>query len=413
MSVYIRPNSPYYWVYLEHPDADPPRESTKIPHRGPKETAKQRRRDAEEYYNARMTQLAKASVELPTDAPPDAPPVPTFQAFADWFATHKIPHRRGAEREAQALDVLRPFFNSTRLDAITRKVVHEWMTARRSPTVSARTVNREVDVLKSILQAAVEAGHLHESPLFGMKRLKVLAPKRRLMTPDEEERLLAVLAPDDKAIVLLGLDALIRLTDILDLHRSDLDLAGARVYVRDPKDPQQASPYYAPLSQRTRAALAALPPVPADAGPFLFPRRRRAKTERARRSTIAQMLAIACGKATPPIPYGRTHGGITFHWATRRTGTTRMLRNGADMKAVQMIGNWKTITVMHDIYHETTTDAMRAAVELVSPVAADRTPRRRPTRGSRDARPAAMRGPKARFSAHGTHTVSQTRKLTQ
>lgn len=412
MSVYLRPNSPYYWVYLEHPDADPPRESTKIPHSGPKDTAQQRKRDAQEYYNARMTQLAKARVALPTDAP-DAPPVPTFQEFAEWFATHKLPHRRGREREADILTTLQRFFNPTRLDAITKKLALEWMTARRGPTVSARTVNREADLLKSIMQAAVEAGHLTESPLYGMKRLKVLAPKRRLMTPDEETRLLAVLAPDDKAVVLLGLDGLIRLTDILDLYRSDLDLAGERVYVRDPKDPQQASPYYAPLSKRTLAALAALPPPAADAGPYLFPRRRMGKTERDRRGSARQMLQKACAAATPPIPYGRTHGGITFHWATRRTGTTRMLRNGADMKAVQMIGNWKSIAVMHDIYHETTTDAMRAAVELVSPVASDRTPRQRPTRGSRDTRPAAVRVTKPRIHAHGTHTISRTRKFAQ
>lgn len=404
MGVFIRPDSPYFWVRLEQPSGRAKPEPTKIPHVGPKETAKQRRRDAEAYYNARMTQLAKARVGLPTGEPEAAPdPAPLFCEFADWFETHKIPQRRGAQREREILKILRPFFNPKRLDEITKPLTQEWMTARRSPTVSARTVNREVDVLKSILQAAVEAGHLAESPLYGMRQLKVLAPKRRLMTPDEEARLLAVLAPDDKAILLLGLDSLIRLNDILDLHRADLDLAGARVYVRDPKG-QRASPYHAPLSARTRAALAALPPVAASE-PFLFPRRRVAKTESDRGAVIRAMLKTACAKATPPIPYGRTLGGITFHWATRRTGATRMLQGGADMKAVQTVGNWKTATIMFDIYNETTTDAMRAAVEVVgAPPAPPQPP---------PARHAPARVVKARFGVRGEYAHSQTRKFAQ
>jgi integrase len=206
--------------------------------------------------------------------------------------------------------------------------------------------------------------YLAESPIAGMKRLKVVKPKRRLMTPAEERRLLPHLRPDDTAIVLIGLDALCRLGDILDLKREDDD--GTHLYISDPKDPNQSEPYRVPISTRLRKALDAVP----ERGPFYFPRRRIAMTERDRRNTIRQMLESACAKAG--VPYGRAHGGITFHWATRRTGATRMIQANVDLKTVQAIGHWKTADVMLDIYAEADPKAARAAVELVGqPAEAD------------------------------------------
>ena len=76
------------------------------------------------------------------------------------------------------------------------------------------------------------------------------------------------------------------------------------------------------------------------------------------------MLQTACARAG--LPYGRKAGGITFHWATRRTGATRMIRRKVDLKTVQAIGHWKTADVVLDIYTEAHPKAARAAVELVA-----------------------------------------------
>lgn len=169
--------------------------------------------------------------------------------------------------------------------------------------------------------------------------------------------MLLALAPDDKAIYLLGVDSLLRLGDILDLRKADR--RGAAMYIADPKDPTQSEPFEVPLSKRTRAALGALPKTDSE---YLFPRRRRAKTERDRRNTIRQVFELACKRAR--VPFGRAAGGFTFHWGTRRTGATRMIRAGVDVKTVQEVGHWQTADVVLGIYAEGSTRAARRAVEV-------------------------------------------------
>ena len=80
---------------------------------------------------------------------------------------------------------------------------------------------------------------------------------------------------------------------------------------------------------------------------------------------MAGVLRRACAKAG--VPYGRAQRGLTFHWATRRTGTTRMLRHGGEgaISAVQRIGGWKSANVPLTIYREVATPEMKALVEVV------------------------------------------------
>jgi integrase len=317
------------------------------------------RRLADQLYARACADLVGCGAGLPGYRKPI-----TFDKYAAWYATHITATKRGAEREHEIHRTLGAHFGPRALSAIDRDAVAEWMTARMQGGVSASTVNREVDLLKSILKRAVPT-YLAASPLAGMKRLPVVRPKRRLMTEAEEDRLLAVMDPVERAFLLCGVDALVRLTDILDLRREDFT-EGRWLYVADPKHPQQSTPLKVPVSRRLATALAALPE---DTSGFLFPRYRVAKTARDRRGAVRQMLEAACARAG--LPWGRRQSGITFHWATRRTGATRLIRDRrVDLKTVQQIGGWKRPEVMLDIYAETNDEALLAAVrppELVTP----------------------------------------------
>lgn len=373
MGVFTRADSPVFWLYLEpqFPGDRGVKERTAIRHDAPDALLRKTNRAlAERLYHERMSQRAAGELDR------DRKPPMTFAAFAAWFETHRLPHRRGKEREAGVIPRLVAVFGDRQLAELTPSVVSQyWITPRlATPTVvngrtfkaGPSTVNREVDVLKAILNAAVD--YLERNPLFGMKRLKTITPKRRLMQEDEERRLLAVMAPDDRALFLVGLDALVRLSDILDLKWDDWK--GDRIWIADPK---ANGGFEVPLSKRTQKALAA---VPKNSSPYIFARRRIAESERDRRSAIRHMLQRACAAADPPVPYGRVRGGITFHWATRRTGATRMLTRGVDPGTTQKIGRWKTPAVVLSIYHELIDDTARAAVETVKP-------RRKSARGQR------------------------------
>lgn len=351
MGIFSRPDSPWWWLYLETAPVRQRKERTAIKIGITSTQRRDNRRSAEQVYHQRMTELAAKIHRLPIE--PDAM---LFWTYATTYSRDVLSHHRGYEREQEIVKTLLAAFGPLPLPALDKERVQAWMTMRRK-AVSGSTVNREVAVLKPMLRAAVPK-YLAAYPLAGLKKLPTIPPKRRLMTPAEEAKILKYLRPDDQAILLMGTDALVRLGDILDLRREDDH--GRTLYIRDPKDPKQSRPYEVPVSRRLRAALDALP----QSGPYVFPNRRTAATPHNRARAVRMALQAACIAAR--IDYGRKKGGITFHWATRRTGATRMLQRGAELKAVQAIGHWKRPDVMLEIYAEASSRAARRAVELVS-----------------------------------------------
>lgn len=379
MGILTRPGSPYLWIWVPGVSTKP--ENTKILIGATATARKANRQTAEQIIAARLIETAKRGAGLPLE--PEPAEAVLFRTYAEHYQLHVIPNHRGAYRERQILPRLIAAFGPLALAApadLWTETVKAWRTARlQTPTrvthyggqggkphafvaPSPRTVNREVGLLKQILSAAVDDKKIGVSPLANLAALKAEAINRRLTTLDEEARLLARLAPDDKAIYILARDGLVRLGDCLDLRRDDDE--GTLVTIRYPKN---GDPLTVPVSTALRTALDAVPVDP-DAPEWYFPRRRQAKDEQARSRGYIKAIARACRDAQPPIPYGRKAGGVTFHWGTRMTGATRMIRNGGDgvIADVAKVGGWKSTAVLLEIYQKTVTEDMRRVVELAS-----------------------------------------------
>jgi len=345
VGVYKRQDSPYWWLWLEATKAA---ESSGILIG---ETVAQRRdakRLAEEAYQRRMLEIAEQKIR------PLAAPVIRFSAYADAYARDVIPLRRGARRELEMLKPLRRFFDGDLITKIDADRVRAYMAARK---VSPRTVNREIDLLKGMLRDAVPK-YLTVSPIAGLKRIKPAPVKRRLLTPAEEKRLLeACEDAQDQALIMLGIDTLIRLGDLLDLERSDRD--GQWLYVKHAKSGEA---YETALSARCETVLDTIEATDAR---YYFAKFRGALEERDWLGSVRQRFEFLCGKAK--VKYGRAHG-LTFHWATRRTGATRyLLEKHAPISAVQKQGNWKHPEMLLRIYAEARRDDQLAMVGAVSP----------------------------------------------
>jgi integrase len=355
MGLYKRRDSPYWWAWLE---GAKPKSTGILIHGGSPEQDKEQKRRAQRIYTAWMGDLAYQRAGLPVAVAPML-----FETFAQWYDTHRIATHRGAAREREILTTLRRTFDGQPLTAITRQAVEEWRT-HRATQIAARTVNLETNLLKAILFAAVGLGHLTSSPLAGLKPLPIVVAPKRLMSHDEEQRLLKAASDAvDRALLLLALDSLVRLNDVLDVTRRDD--RGEWMYIRDPKG-RQAAPYEVPLSPRTRKALDKIP----GKEPYYFERYRHG-TDLDRRRRIAYVLKRLCQKAE--IPYGRKQHGITFHHATRTTGATKLIvSKGIDPKTVQSIGNWKRSAVLMDIYVQRDREQMRRAVGLPSALRRDK-----------------------------------------
>lgn len=344
MSIYRRPDSLFWWMSLEGTAL---RESTRIPLDGgtPNQT-QDNRRLAQAVYAARMGDLARRRHRLPL-----AVEHRTFADHREWYATNVTPHKRGHVRERSILRQLGRFFDVYDLDAIDVTLVREWRTWRLK-AVKPTCVDREEHVLKPVLGSAVPK-YLEHHPLDGLPGLRLTWPDTRILSDDEETRLLTALEnTEQKGLVLCALDTLLRLSNARALTRKQ----DHQTYVFSHT---KTGAIKIPVSTRLRTALDALPMT----GGFYFP------TYAIGSNTPAsRMFQDACARAD--VPHGRQIGGVTFH-SLRHTGASRMLAAGHDVETVRRIGGWKNLKVLQRYLHPTD-DAARAAVNSIARTSASR-----------------------------------------
>jgi site-specific recombinase XerD len=355
MGVFIRSDSPYYQLLLERPGDKPLRRPTKIPHSPSTKLQRvENRRLAEQAYHDAMQALAKG------DLGHDDGYTKRFSDMERWYRLHRLPKRRGARRELDLLRHLAAFFGDTLLRKITPARVDEYETHRLAQHAAPGTINREVDHLKTMMRIAAENKWAPPKLLYGKRKLHVPKTAKARLTPEQEHAILAAIRhPNDRALVIMGIDTLTRQGDLLDFRR-----AHDHITTADIVDPKNGRFLNVPISPRLRTALNACEPDPAGSD-YYFWQRRKAKNPRDWGASVRTMFKAACRKAN--VPFGRKLQAITFHRATRATGASRMLARGADLKTVQSIGGWADVRSMDP--YLTAEDANRqAAVRLVSAI---------------------------------------------
>src|SRR5206468_8669780 len=123
--------------------------------------------------------------------------------FAEiYLRDHAELHKRSARRDREILKTLNRFFGAAILHEITSHRIEQFKRDRLNGTwrafkqkkgakpVKPGTVNREVDTLKSVLSKAVEWKYLVDSPARGVKRFRLQNRRTRILSPDEQRRLL-------------------------------------------------------------------------------------------------------------------------------------------------------------------------------------------------------------------------------
>ena len=352
MGVFTRPDSPWYWLWLETAPPGLRKEKTRIKIGRTTTQRHDSRLLAEDLYHQRMNQIAARVHRMPV-----ALPAIRFRAYAAVYVRDVIAHQRGAERARELVKALVNGFGDELLSTVDRERVQRYMTARRG-TASANTVNREIDTLKVMLRDAapkyldVLANRRHEAP--GGREAE--APADDLYGGAEAARRDVAARgpprpPDARAAHHRrrqpgALDGPPR----LEAQRSPrpLDLS---------RRSETGEPCEVALSVRGARALDQIP----NSGEYYFQGFRGAKVERDRRARVNHLLKRLCTLAG--VPYGRKQGGITFHWATRRTGATRMLINKrVPLPAVQRQGTWKNPDVLLQIYAEADRQSLLDAV---------------------------------------------------
>ncbi len=333
--MYERRGSKFWYVWID--GAIRPRVNTKIPI-GEDRTAS--RALATQVYHQLMADRARHKFGLPRELPSRS-----FLDHRRWYAEHVSALKRGTKREASMLKQLGLFFDRDQLRDIDQARVREWR-AWRKTTVSASTIRREEALLKHLVTTAVPQ-YLEANPLSGLRRVRVADTDTRVLSRDEEKRLLDVLTdPQDRALVICALDTLLRMSNARQLQRKQDH--GSYLF-----SDSKAGAVRIPVSTRLRAALDALP----DGGACYFPRHAAGGN-----NVTIRMFRDACTQAK--VQTGRKTGGVSFH-CLRHTGASRMLEAGVDVKTVMEIGGWRSLVVMQRYLHPTEA-RKRAAVDAIA-----------------------------------------------
>jgi len=351
-------NNGTWFTYLGRKDGKIVRASTQIPVTAKtKALTKENKLAAEAIASRLRLEYRLNRYGLTTEPTGEAP---TFRAFAEEWETQWGAVQRGYEgRVSYRVKALIAQFGDYRIDQLTPDVVVKWRTARLKAKVSAGTINRDVDELKSILAKGVPRYYV-DSPLRRMPRLKAAPATATTLSPEHEKTILEGLDPEDKAIFLVALDSLVRLGDVLALKWEDV--AGGMARVRYSKS---GKAYAVPLSKRAQAAVEALRPAQVDPQGWVFVSAcETSASEKQRTDSYIARLRRLCKKLN--VPYGRRKGGVTFHAATRHTGATRLVEAGVDLRTVQEIGGWATMAMLSRYVHPAT-ETLRAAVEKIGP----------------------------------------------
>ena len=362
---YRNGRSPYWWMSLPATGTHPRQQRST----GIVAGSRAARHQAERVRAAALNNRGACAVK-------NTPTAPTLATFGAWYLEHKLPQRKNPRADRKRIQRMIDTFPG-RLTAITPTRVTEYQT-RRLGSVSATTINRDLDELKTILETAAKLDKITANPLAGFPRLPTTAlAEPRILTPAESDAVIAACGPVERVAIITALETGIRLGDLMQLERGHVTTdSGGSLWIEIP-NPKTRTPYRVPVSPRLRDALASLPAriYPAASGPcvpcrtsgaagrcpHVFAELRTRTHVDGFKDRIRDIFRRACQRAG--VPYGRANG-VTFH-SLRHTAATRMLMAGIDDRTVAEIGGWSSTRMLERYAHPT--DARKqAAVAAIS-----------------------------------------------
>lgn len=213
-----------------------------------KSTGTGNRRQAETIDRNHHDELNAARHRLPR-----AMPAMTFGALAARFIGSDAAKPHALDRLKHVL----PFFADYLLPDIDAAAIRRYREARyrEKNALTAATVNRDLSVLRRVLNWGVEEGCLAMNPLGRLHLERERRTKRTILSVREERLLLAAAPEHLRRIIVCALDTGMRRGEILRQTWEDIDFDHRILYVTHSKTPEGES-RVVPLTGRLHDLLA-------------------------------------------------------------------------------------------------------------------------------------------------------------
>jgi len=268
------------------------------------------------------------------------------QHFEKWAEASKKPETAKSYKEC--LRRLAETFSGKRLGEISPFHIEGHKQTRIKAGARVRA-NRELAVLKTLFNNVIE-WKLYEgdNPVRKVKLLKEPTQRLRFLEPEEERRLLEVVAEPLQTMILVGIHCGLRLrSEALTLRWDDVDLRRGLLTVQAAyaKNGQTRT---VPLNSVVRSAIERLQAW--GSGGFVF-----VKPNGMPYYSVRNIFDAACKRAGL--------GDVTPH-TLRHTFATRLIANGVDLRTVQELGGWSQIRMLERYGHVSPTRKVLAVEGL-------------------------------------------------
>jgi integrase len=169
-------------------------------------------------------------------------------------------------RKKVAFKFLNQFLGNLNLDVITLAHLHRYVKHRKSQGLSDATVNREVTILKHLLNYAVECGVIEANPVEKFKRLREEQKARPRFTENQVQKVIGAVRPDCRPLFIFIRETGCRREEALSLQRWQIQEESKLVVFSE--DTKSKKYRYVPLTEDALEAVNALPPI--DGCPYVF-----------------------------------------------------------------------------------------------------------------------------------------------
>jgi len=269
--------------------------------------------------------------------------IPTFSELATMYLKdYALVNKRSWKTDEFRLRALGAFFNGYALDEITPQVIERFRSERLRLEESRSTINRRMALLKKMFNLAKDWGYAKENPVCKVRFFSEKENERvRVLSEDEERRLLEACNGDLRLIIFVGLHTGMRRGEILNMKWADIDLSKNEIRIPHSKS---GRPRFIPINQTLRAILEGLRANTGKSA-LVFPFK-----------SVRTAFEKACIRAEID--------GLSFH-DLRRTFGTRLLEKGVNIVTISRYYGHSSLLVTQRYLHPRD-DLNREAVERLN-----------------------------------------------
>jgi len=244
---------------------------------------------------------------------------------------------------------LKPFFGDKLLKDITPLIIENYRTERLASPVTKSTVNREITIMKRMFNLAIDWNFADVNPVLKVKLFSEKdTQKQRILSEEEETKLLAVCIDYLNPIIVTALNTGMRRGEILNLNWKQVDLNKRQIRVEQTKSGKTR---IIPINDDLLQALLIEKESSGDSE-YVFPN---PKTGRPY-VDVKKKFKEACGKVGIK--------DLRFH-DLRHTFATRLLASGVDIVTVRdLLGHFSVRITQR--YTHSNQDQKREAVQKLS-----------------------------------------------